>query len=228
MVLAPLMKKVSWYQVEFEKLLRLTASVSSEGSEEVWINATFTLYTHQRSKVGKDSSSLPTSSSLQSTNQGLPVFHLGWGIPIDVQEPPSFSFHPDKKTGPFSWNITNSSWHQRTFFFIYTGANWEATGIKKHRPYLHGSYVHIWRCRPFHLNLGWGFQWGRESHRWCHSSHTPEIPVRNYKSSLKLVCVVASPHLQAIPSVSLWLVTECKQQSKKCHHASDVNINLSR
>ena len=188
---------------------------------------------HQRSKVGKDSSSLPNSSSLQSTNQGLPVFHLGWGIPLRVWSALDVQSHLPSlfiliKTGPFSWNITNSSWHQRTFFFIYTGANWEATGIKKHRPYLHGSYVHIWRCRPFHLNLGWGFQWGRESHRWCHSSHTPEIPVRNYKSSLKLVCVVASPHLQAIPSVSLWLVTECKQQSKKCHHASDVNINLSR
>ena len=39
---------------------------------------------HWRSKVSEDCSSLPISSSQWSSNQGLPVFHPGWSVPLRV------------------------------------------------------------------------------------------------------------------------------------------------
>ena len=68
-------------------------------SEEVWTNtAIYSHYTtedthHWRSKVSEDCSSLPTSSSQQTSNHWLPVLHLGWSALLWVSygytEPPS-------------------------------------------------------------------------------------------------------------------------------------------
>ena len=114
-------------------------------------------------------------------------------------EPPSFSFHPDK-----NWIIQLK--HQKLklasedlLLHLYRSQLRSHWHLK--RPYLHGSCVHIWRCRPFHLDLGWGFQWGRESHRLCRSSHTPVIPVRNYKSSLKTCLCCSITPLTGYPIV---------------------------
>ena len=85
-------EKVICYQLELGNNLptfRLNAPVVIRLKvKEVQTNAAIILAMHYwgtcdwRSKVGEDFSSLPASSSQQSSNQGLPVLHLGWSAPL--------------------------------------------------------------------------------------------------------------------------------------------------
>ena len=76
--------------------------------KEVWNNVAIYNTHHWRStKVGEDCSSLPASSSQRSSNQGLPVLHLGWSALPQVSsgcaKPPSPTT-PVLCHGPVRWS----------------------------------------------------------------------------------------------------------------------------
>ena len=69
-------------------------------------------YTSWEVKGCEDCSSLPASSSQQSSNQGLPVLHLGWSTPTRMSSgcagPPSPTA-PVLCYGPIRWSIPSGS-----------------------------------------------------------------------------------------------------------------------
>ena len=128
------MKRRLCYQLELGKEL---ADVSTKccsrhqsESEEVWTNVAIHYCEGTRdwrSKVGEGHSSLPASSSQWPSNQGIPVLHLSWSVPLRVSSRCVGPFSPTAPVlchgpvlwSPHSWLDGDSPTHVRYSWLLH-------------------------------------------------------------------------------------------------------------
>ena len=144
-------RTVVCYQLRrnFAKLSTKCPSCHQSESEEVWTNTT--IYSdalhdcHWRSKVDKDCSSLPASSSQWSSNQRFSVLHfLKWGCYLEVQS----VIHAPTAHGPW---VLQPRWSTDD-----DGSNYSVETLAKFCCELSQIVIHINFCAVLH-HL-WGMQ----------------------------------------------------------------------